>query len=414
MSRRSNVRIFPVSGLHYQKSNNTLNLRPEYQRNAIWSPYNKQLLIDSILLDIPIPPVYFREVSDSNGYECVDGQQRLTTLFEFLNNEFQVGPETDPESLRGKVFRELPRDIQQKILNYQITAYLLEDWTDEEIRDMFGRLQEGSPLKAPEKRRAISGECAGVIKRLSNNSIFAIVNFDNRRYGHEDAITKSIVQLFHNPSNYGASYSSVSAPSLRKFYETQNTLSDTNTHVKAIKKAMTLIAKGFNDIDINPALKKWSFLTLTNIAAQLLVKYKLEDCKSQFCQAFIDFEEMRQINNDIENIEDQDPKIVRFNDACRNDQPDSMEYRHNYLRKYIMTSVIDLEQRNLDPQRNFTEAQRLAIWNRGDKKCAVCSTEVEQDNWDADHITPHSRNGRTVVSNGRVLCVSCNRSNLHN
>ena len=70
-------------------------------------------------------------------------------------------------------------------------------------------------------------------------------------------------------------------------------------------------------------------------------------------------------------MRDQDPKIVRFNDACRNDQPDSMEYRHNYLRKYIMTSVIDLEQRNLDPQRNFAEAQRLAIWNRGDKK--MCS-----------------------------------------
>ena len=141
MSRRSNVAPFTVSALHYQHESGTLNLRPDYQRNAIWSPYNKQLLIDSILLDIPIPPVYFREVGSGSdaGYECVDGQQRLTTLFEFLKNEFPVGPETDQESLRGKRFQEVTMDIQQKILNYQITVYLLTDWTDDEIKDMFGR-----------------------------------------------------------------------------------------------------------------------------------------------------------------------------------------------------------------------------------------------------------------------------------
>ncbi len=66
-----------------------IDLQPEYQREYVWSqrPELPSRLIESLLLDIPIPPIYFAEMPDKR-LEVIDGQQRLTTLMKFVNNEF--------------------------------------------------------------------------------------------------------------------------------------------------------------------------------------------------------------------------------------------------------------------------------------------------------------------------------------
>lgn len=72
------------------KDGSLLELNPGYQRNRVWKDNKrKSLLIESLMLRIPIPAFYFYENEDSK-FQVIDGQQRLATIHEFVNNEFQL------------------------------------------------------------------------------------------------------------------------------------------------------------------------------------------------------------------------------------------------------------------------------------------------------------------------------------
>jgi Protein of unknown function DUF262 len=66
-----------------------INLRPEYQRRLRWGDEKKSLLIESLLMNIPIPPVFLYEI-DLNRYEVMDGQQRLMSILDFYENRLSV------------------------------------------------------------------------------------------------------------------------------------------------------------------------------------------------------------------------------------------------------------------------------------------------------------------------------------
>ncbi|MDB3874198.1 DUF262 domain-containing protein [Flavobacteriaceae bacterium] len=410
MSRRSSTQIFPASTLQWKLNREEINLNPEYQRNSVWSKYNKQLLIDSIIIGVPIPKLFFHKTGDSTKWDVVDGQQRLRAIFDFLNDEFPLGSESDYE---GNTYSELPETVKQTVSGYNLEVQQLEDWTPDEIEDMFLRLQEGSALKAPEKRRAISGECRTVVKNLAAHNIFAIVEFNNIRYGWEDAIAKSLIQHFYSEGAYQGRYTSISASALTKFYIENDTLNNTNQFVVRLKKSMKILKDGFHGIDTNPSLKKWSFITLTNVVSHLDNEYEVADSATELANSFLDFESKRTENGRLDE-DQQNTTLVRFSEYCRNDQTASMEYRHKGLYENFLIKMPNLTPKNRDPQRQFSTSQRLAIWHLSEKKCSVCSVELTQEGFDADHIIKHSENGPTTVSNGRVLCPTCNRSNRHN
>lgn len=135
---------------------------PIQRRYGMWDDFKKSLLLHSMLVSFVIPPIYM--IKENKGakdaknrpvsnYSCIDGQHRLRTLFDFLNDEFALHEETpDAEidgeifSLAGKKYLELPDEIRQLIGAYTFTIYNLEECTDEEIEEMFFRLNNGSGL----------------------------------------------------------------------------------------------------------------------------------------------------------------------------------------------------------------------------------------------------------------------------
>ena len=95
-----------------------IELQPEYQREYVWgrNPELPSRLIESLLLDIPIPPIYFAEMP-GGVLEVIDGQQWLTTLVRFVNNKFPLQRLQRMSSLIGKYFKNLPDEQQEKILD---------------------------------------------------------------------------------------------------------------------------------------------------------------------------------------------------------------------------------------------------------------------------------------------------------
>jgi 5-methylcytosine-specific restriction endonuclease McrA len=129
--------------------------------------------------------------------------------------------------------------------------------------------------------------------------------------------------------------------------------------------------------------------------------------ESTFREWFINFEqERRDEQNKPE--DDRDSDWVRYQEKTLQavDSKDSIEFRHEMLMTSLLLCYPELEL--LDPQRAFTEEQRLTIFRKYKGKCQNCGKEIRWEEFHADHIVPFSKGGKTTVANGQLLCTKCN------
>lgn len=136
-----------------------IDIAPAYQRRLRWSNKKKSLLIESFLLNIPVPPIFLFE-RDYNEYEVIDGRQRLESIRGFLANEFPLsGLEYWPE-LNRKKFDVLPTILQRGLLRRSLSAVVLLAETREAEQDdldvrrvLFDRLNTGGIKLNPQELR---------------------------------------------------------------------------------------------------------------------------------------------------------------------------------------------------------------------------------------------------------------------
>jgi hypothetical protein len=123
-----------------------IDLQPHYQREYVWElkPELPSRLIESVLLEIPVPPIYFGKMPGAR-LEVIDGQQRLTTLIRFVRNEFHLNKLQRLGSLIGKHFRDLSEEYQAKLLDAPIRSVVIDAGNDQTLRyEVFERLNRGA------------------------------------------------------------------------------------------------------------------------------------------------------------------------------------------------------------------------------------------------------------------------------
>ena len=156
-----------------------LNLRPEYQRRLVWDRKKKSLLIESLLMNVPIPPVFLYEI-ELNRYEVMDGQQRLNAIMEFYENGFALTGLTTWSVLNGLTYKKCPPIIQRGLDRRKISATILVAENSrtgryKEIREqVFERLNTGGlGLNAQELRNSLySGPFNDLLIELAGNRTF--------------------------------------------------------------------------------------------------------------------------------------------------------------------------------------------------------------------------------------------------
>jgi len=134
-----------ISTLRDKYERGQIDLQPHYQREYVWElkPELPSRLIESLLLQIPVPPLYFVRLS-TGKIEVVDGQQRLTTLMKFVTNQFKLQKLQRLSSLNEKLFRELSERNQEKITDATIRSIIIDVGTNYELRyEIFERLNRG-------------------------------------------------------------------------------------------------------------------------------------------------------------------------------------------------------------------------------------------------------------------------------
>lgn len=146
-------------------------INESFQRHSVWSPQAKTLLIDSILNELPLPKIFIRTKIDPklqrSVKEIVDGQQRIRTIVEFANDEFSLNNKS--ENFHGMKYSDLAEDSQQVFLGYTLTIEQLLNATDDDVIDIFARLNSYTvALNAAEKRHAkFQNELKFFVRRMS-------------------------------------------------------------------------------------------------------------------------------------------------------------------------------------------------------------------------------------------------------
>ncbi len=143
MSAIKDTKTFSINDILTWKDNYELELSPKYQRNKVWNLKAKSYLIDSIVRGYPIPQIFIRQnidISTRKTYrEVIDGQQRIRAIIEYLSDMFPI-QKTHNNEYGNMKYSELPDEVKEDILNYNISFEIIKIKEDSKIYEMFARL----------------------------------------------------------------------------------------------------------------------------------------------------------------------------------------------------------------------------------------------------------------------------------
>lgn len=212
---------------------NTLQMDHVIQRQSgQWDgdKLKKSLLIHSILANYPVPPIYcLKEAVNEKdySYSILDGKQRLTTAFDYIDGRYPLDEETPPVviddvtyELGSKYFTDLDTECQQEILRFKFTIYGFEDADDDLIEEIFFRLNNSTPLSKPQKAMPLCGVTnAKFIKSILSDKFFTeICQFSALQRRKSDDMCTLLQSMMLLDNRYaGYEFASISADEIMRY-----------------------------------------------------------------------------------------------------------------------------------------------------------------------------------------------------
>ena len=410
---------FAISKIYREK--NLFELNPPYQREAgIWSDDKKTKLIDSIFNRFDLPKFYCHDIrvrQEPFYYNVIDGKQRLSAIWDFMENKFKLGSNFSfPSSMAnppkpGDFFRDLSQDAVELFKEYSLDLVLVSEADEEDIEELFSRLNAGESLNAAEQRRALGGEMRDLIIQIGEDNFFqSYLGFKPKRYANEEIAAK-LLKIEHSRHLTGARYCDLKKRHLDEMV-TQNKTIPADIKVKLIEevtKNLNEMKKCFGKND--PHLSKQSYPQMYYYFCKHLKEDYSHPLLTQKISKFMDSFKLRREDNNKLDENQREWKLAEYGRLAQQGTNDltSMEWRDEILREYFLLENPDMIIR--DQKRKFSQEERHTIWILGDKKCSNCEKPLPQlQDMDADHVHRWADGGQTQLENARALCVSCNRA----
>lgn len=167
-------------------NNGVIKLDPDYQRRHRWSDETSSGLIESLILNIPIPLIYISQdvdvdqeaSSETARYSVIDGQQRLSAIKRYLNNEFPLSGLTVLDNLNRSFYRDLPPFLIRRLEERTLRCLRIDSTVDQQVKyDIFERLNSGAiKLEPQELRNAVArGPFNELIKNLAKQNSYRLL-----------------------------------------------------------------------------------------------------------------------------------------------------------------------------------------------------------------------------------------------
>lgn len=241
------------------------NFDPNYQRKSdVWSPSKKSFLIDTILKNFPIPPIFLHQhIDEDTGktmYDVIDGKQRLGAILSFIKNEIRTPEDFHSdgfgiEELSDITFKDLDSsnlsDWKKAFWRYDITIEYIDTNQTDVVTNIFDRLnRNGEPLTKQELRNAKynSNEFFKLIKRLSNiNTLRPVLDkLQCNRLEDEEYVTELLITTItkdviagDKPDMIDTKIEELSTSSLAQLTEYENNFKEYTNFIKNLKLDLT-------------------------------------------------------------------------------------------------------------------------------------------------------------------------------
>lgn len=247
------------------KNQPNVNLNPSWQRGSAWQLPRQALLIDSILRGMDIPKVYLRKLPQGNphSHDAVDGQQRIRAIWEFRAGVFALThpeplPQIDGLDVAGKKFSALDQKLKNRFENFEVSIAEITSATNDEITNLFSRLQMGVSLNPAELRNAILGPMRHVIDVMAtSHDFFQTSRIADVRHKRQDFVTHAFAMAAYQGAK------DVKAPDLKRMV-TEFDVSRTDEVLdlsSAVGDALTILAAVEKNLS-RKITQKWIFVDL--------------------------------------------------------------------------------------------------------------------------------------------------------
>lgn len=333
-----------------------LDIRPRYQREFVYKDAQRDEVIRTILRDLPLNVMYWVDRGDATSgeprYEVLDGQQRTISICEYVDGNYSVD---------GRGFFNLPADLQEKILDYELFIYICEG-TDSEKLEWFRIINiAGEHLTDQELRNAVyAGPWVSDAKRYFSKTGCAASTLA------EDYLKGSSIrqEYLECAIKWAASEAGVSIEDYMAAHQHDKT-----------------------------AQPLWSYFRNVIEWVQAIFPVQRKSLMRGQPWGLFYNEHGADATLDAEELEERIEAILKDNDVTR--------------RSGVYDYVLNGDPRVLSI-RAFDIETREAAYAAQEGKCAICGKELPIEKMHADHIMPWSLGGHTTPDNCQMLCTTCN------
>jgi 5-methylcytosine-specific restriction endonuclease McrA len=390
-----------ISALRDKLDRGQLDLQPKFQREYVWNtrPELPSRLIESLLLEIPIPPIYFGKVAEGR-LEMIDGQQRLTTLVNFVSNKFPLRKLHRMASLNHKFFKDLTKQEQEKILDTPIRSIVIDAGVNTDLRyEVFERLNRGSmTLNEQELRNCVyRGPFNDLLAELEMDLYWRKAKGGGEPEGRFKE--REMILRFFAFANRLSNYTGNLKRFLNEYmgqYAPRDP-QDLKAHAVILKQTMQNICAVFGDksarlYEVNPRSNKgvwdtkFSVMALDIQASALIgrptskVQQAAEQIRELFLFSLLTDREMQ--------------------DAISKRTGSTVQTKLRWTKfRALVDPIIDgtvVEPRFFDFQFRKDLYEKSPI-------CQLCKNQIHSlDDSTVDHVHPYSRGGKTNASNAQL------------
>lgn len=429
-----------VGDLIQLKSNMILQVNYEYQRGLRWSKSQKQMFIDSIYRGYSIPAFYFHKKETTAAgitntyYDIVDGQQRIDAIHSYSEGAYPLLNPNESEfqfpnfvkdieaTWGGKRFNELPQNEQDILKSHKVVIYEITTTNENEIRDLFIRLQAGTPLNPQDKRDSWPGNFTEFVLRIGGKTgvdkwygmplfktIAKVSNESNRR--KLVAQTFMLFWMFRKE----VKFVDIKSSNLDEFYHSQVGFDQSCNEAQRFKKICESLTVSFVN---SPRIFGHFVIHLILLVDSLLGEYVEGTWENELAKGLHEYEKRLRDAIDANNKGQSSRYSEYYTEYGQwtrtgSDNARSIRRRHAFFAKEMLHLIAP---RKLDSRRLFTDHERRIVFFRDSESCQFCRMEankhsVSWDECEIHHVTPYVDGGRTSVNNAALVHRECHPKN---
>ena len=412
----------------------SLRVNREYQRGLRWTISQKQMFIDSIFRGYSIPAFYFHKTKAARSgnvfFDIVDGQQRIDAIRSFSEDAFELlNPNDDagfkfPNFMKnaacpwgGKRLLELPESLQDQLKQHNIVAYEIVTDNENSIRDLFIRLQGGTPLTPQDKRDSWPGNFTEFVLRTGGKSgvdrWYGLPLFTEvAKVSSEIRRRQLVAQIFmlYWTVQKESKFCDIKSANIDEFYHSQV---DFDENSQEAKDFLGVCARLYEAFQGKPKLVGHYLIHLFLLVSHLSKEYA-HGWEYHLAAKWQEFDSRRQQAADnVKNNRESELNRYYFRygqlTQTQSDNASTIRQRHAF---FVEEMLKLLAPQKLDTKRAFSDLERQAVFFRDMEICQWCrmkgvNRHVSWDECEVHHIVPFAQGGVTEMHNAALVHREC-------